>query len=138
MNLLQGVLTLAVVVTLVDADGGMGLGSLIDWNPFQYIYGSEEPGEEISGSSEATEGDVENLCTVLFELMGHLATDNTFECQPLDSPLEGNIDEFCNFCSVDTVNYCKGQTDVPACLKDSLKVSITELRSYIQISLAEQ
>ena len=137
MNPLQGLLTLAMVVTLVNADGGLGLGSLMEWDPWQYIYGSEEPGEEISGSSEATEGDVENLCTVLFELMGHLATNNTFECQPLDIPLEGNLDEFCNFCSVDTVNYCKGQTDVPACLEDSLKVSITELRNNTQISLAE-
>ena len=123
MNLLQGALALAVVVTLVGADG-LELGSLVNWNPFALLYGSEEAGEGNPASTGvATEGDVENMCTVLYNLMGHLATNNTFECQPLPSPVEGNIDEFCNFCAVDTVGYCKGQMNVPACLEDSLKVS---------------
>ena len=124
MNLLQGALALAVVVTLVGADG-LDLGSLAKWNPFALLYGSGEAGEgNPAGTGSASEGDVENMCTVLYSLMGHLATNNTFECQPMPGPVEGNIDEFCNFCSVDTVGYCKGQMNVPACLEDSLKVSL--------------
>ena len=134
MSLLQGALALAVVVTLVGADG-MELGSLVNWNPFSLLYGSEEAGEGNSAISGATEGDVENLCTVLYDLMGHLATNNTFECQPLPSPLVGNMDEFCNFCAVDTVGYCKGKMNVPACLGDSLKVSITGKRNIAQLRL---
>ena len=108
MILLQGTMSLAVVVTLAAA-----------WDPWAFFDGTESAGAVFT----AGEAGGESLCPSLYSLMEDLATNNTFNCQPLPSSVDGKIPEFCNFAAVDTVRGCKGRGDVSACLAEALEVS---------------
>ena len=64
----------------------------------------------------------EDLCSLLLHNLEILATDNSFNCQPMSSDVKGDIPEMCSQAAVEVVNTCKMQNQGSDCLRESLKV----------------
>ena len=64
----------------------------------------------------------EDLCSLLLHNLEILATDNSFNCQPMSSDVKGDIPEMCSQAAVEVVTTCNMQNQGSDCLRESLKV----------------
>ena len=103
--------TVATVVALSSA-----------FDPWTYFDSNEDGMVDLLVNADGDE-ESNRLCPLLYTLMDDLATNNTFNCQPLPSSQGREVADFCNYAGVSMLRGCRSVEDTPACLGNALEVS---------------